>query len=37
MFDPHDPRWRWLIWMLRIASGIRLAWLVARWCKDHLL
>ena len=37
MFDPHDPRWWWVIWTLRIASGVRLAWVVARWCKNRLL
>ncbi len=36
MSDPNDPRWRWLILLLRIASGIRLVEELVRWILDHL-
>lgn len=35
MFDPHDPRWRRLIWLLRVTSAYRLVRDLVREIFDH--
>lgn len=35
MFDSRDPRWRWFVWLLRMASAYRLVRGLVREIFDH--